>query len=184
MSPPERRAAIIAATIPLLGRHGLAITTRQIAEAACVAEGTIFSVFTDKDTLIAASVDAALDPGAAIERLGAIPPGRPLAERLVEAVTVLQEHVATTWQLLSAVGPSGPPRRPSGTSNEASSRLAAALEPLIAPDAGQLRRSTADAARALLALTVGCSHPAVVDQPMPPGQIVDLLLDGVRGAAR
>lgn len=184
LSPPERRAAIIAATIPLLRHHGTAVTSRQIAEAAGVAEGTVFSVFDDKDSLIAAAVDAALDPEPAIERLATIDPDRDLEDRLIEAVRILQDHIAHIWQLLVAVGPAGHPTRPKMASNHAAARQVAALEPLFAPVAAELRQSTADAAHALLALTLGCSHPAVVEHPMPPEQIVDLLLDGVRGGSR
>ena len=42
---------IVAATLPLLLEHGELVTTRQIAEAAGIAEGTIFRVFADKDEL-------------------------------------------------------------------------------------------------------------------------------------
>jgi AcrR family transcriptional regulator len=184
MSAPERRAAIIEATIPLLRTHGMAITTRQIATAACVAEGTVFSVFDDKDSLISAAVEAALDPAPVAERLASIEPVGPLATQLIEAVRILQDHVARTWQLLVAVGPAGQPRRPQGASNEAAARQAAAVEPLFRAVAADLRQDPADAARALLALTVGCSHPAIVATPMPPEQIVDLLLGGVWGPAR
>jgi AcrR family transcriptional regulator len=183
LSAPERRAAIVDATIPLLREHGTAISTRRIAEAADVAEGTIFSVFDDKDTLVAAAIEAALDPAPAIDQLGAVDPDQPLADRLVEAVRILQHHVADTWQLVSAVGP-GQSRRPPRASNEAAARLAAGIEPLFGADSGELRTTTTDAAQALLALTMGCSHPAIVDTPMAPDQIVDLLLDGVRGGTR
>src|SRR5258705_11663718 len=60
ISPDERRAALIQATIPLLREHGAAVTSRQIAEASGDAEGTIFGVFPDKPSLIRAARIAAL----------------------------------------------------------------------------------------------------------------------------
>ena len=46
---------IIDAVIPLILEHGVGITSRQIAEAAGVAEGTVFRAFGDKESLIAAA---------------------------------------------------------------------------------------------------------------------------------
>ncbi len=183
LSPPERRAALVEATLPLLRAHGTAVTTRQIAEAAGVAEGTIFSVFSDKEALIATAIDAGLDPAPTIARLDAVDRDPPLSDRLIAAVEVLQAHLATTWQLLAAVGIEGRPRPTHGTPNEVATRLAAALEPLLDAESVGLRTSPDRATQALLALCVGCSHPAVVDQPMAAGQIVDLFLHGVTGDA-
>ncbi|HEX9549144.1 MAG TPA: helix-turn-helix domain-containing protein, partial [Acidimicrobiales bacterium] len=53
LPPDERRSMIVAATLPLLLAHGERVTSRQIAEAAGIAEGTIFRAFADKDELIA-----------------------------------------------------------------------------------------------------------------------------------
>src|SRR5690349_3699156 len=39
LPPAERRAALVAATLPLISEHGPAVSTRQIAVAAGVAEG-------------------------------------------------------------------------------------------------------------------------------------------------
>nr|WP_284286883.1 helix-turn-helix domain-containing protein [Angustibacter aerolatus] len=49
LSPDERRRHLVDATLPLLVQHGRAVSTRQIARAAGVAEGTIFRVFDSKD---------------------------------------------------------------------------------------------------------------------------------------
>ena len=64
MPPEARRAAIIEATLPLLLERGAGISTRQIAEAAGIAEGTIFRVFPDKDAVVQAAIERArLIPG-------------------------------------------------------------------------------------------------------------------------
>ena len=77
LSPDERRATIIAATIPLLRTHGAAVTTKQIAEAAGVAEGTIFGVFPDKASLILAALGTAFDQETVLRQLSAIDPRHP-----------------------------------------------------------------------------------------------------------
>lgn len=69
MSPDDRRRAIIDAVRPLLIEHGDRLTTRLIAEAAGVAEGTIFRVFPDKEALLHAVAADTLNPSDAREHL-------------------------------------------------------------------------------------------------------------------
>src|SRR6186997_786846 len=94
LPPSERRAEIVAATLPLLLAHGSSVTTRQIAEAAGIAEGTIFRVFPDKERLIEAVVEAAFDTRAVDEALARIPATLPLEDRLVAAVDILRRRFA------------------------------------------------------------------------------------------
>ena len=54
LSVDDRRAQIIEAVTPAVLEHGSAITTRELAEAAGVAEGTLFKAFGDKESLLAA----------------------------------------------------------------------------------------------------------------------------------
>ncbi|HYD08975.1 MAG TPA: helix-turn-helix domain-containing protein, partial [Acidimicrobiales bacterium] len=68
----ERRRAILDATLPLLIERGSAVSTKQIAEAAGIAEGTIFRVFPDKDSLVRAAVELAFDPEPTEQALAAI----------------------------------------------------------------------------------------------------------------
>src|SRR5450432_3289516 len=101
LPPSERRAAIIAATLPLLLAHGSAVTTRQIAEAAGIAEGTIFRVFPDIESLFQATVDAAYDPVQVGKELASIGRDVSFEHRLVEAVRILQNRLTSVWQLTS-----------------------------------------------------------------------------------
>src|ERR1700736_3533871 len=82
----ERRSMIIAATLPLLLEHGEMVTTHDIADAARIAEGTIFRVFASKDALIEAVIDRALDVGSVERAIGAIDTGLPLEATVAQVV--------------------------------------------------------------------------------------------------
>lgn len=114
LSRDDRRAAIIDATVPLLREHGRAVTTKQIAEAAGIAEGTIFRVFATKDAVIDAAIPQAFDRSRMLAELAAIDRSLPLRARLTAFVTVLQTQFVAIFDLMAALGfvaPPQPPRR-------------------------------------------------------------------------
>jgi AcrR family transcriptional regulator len=177
LPPEERRAAIVAATLPLLLERGANVSTRQIAEAACVAEGTIFAVFPDKDAVVQAVLQAALDPEPTERELAAIDRSLPFEDQLVEAVGVMQRRTRNIWRLLSSVGDTGAPRTPPADF--------VALADIFKAQRKQLRIDPTSAARQLRALTVAVSHPMFfAGEPMAPREVVSLFLDGVRSGER
>jgi AcrR family transcriptional regulator len=172
MPPDERRAAIAEATLPLLLERGLGVTTRQIAEAAGIAEGTIFRAFPDKDAVVHAAVELAFDPSASERALAAIDPDLPFERQLAEAVAVIQHRLSIIWRLVTLVGEHRkmPPRPPGSP----------VLTELMRRNAHRVRVDPERAAQQLRALTLAVSHPALADEPLSPDEIVSLLLDGIR----
>jgi AcrR family transcriptional regulator len=186
MPPSQRRAAIVAVTLPLLLAHGRAVTTRQIAEAAGIAEGTIFRAFPDIESLIQATVDAAYDPARVAEELAAITTTASLERRLVEAVRILQTRLTSIWQLMSMSGIPKPASLAATHAKKLDRPDVAALVALFEPDRNRLRRTPVAAAQLLRGLTLAGTHPALTADggPMPPEEIVSLLLDGMRNRTR
>jgi AcrR family transcriptional regulator len=173
----ERRAAIVAAALPLMVERGTNVTTRQIADAAGVAEGTLFRVFPDKDALLRAVIDTALDSSRTAQVIAAIDGSLPLERRLEEAVRIVQRRTVEMWRLVSAAADSDAlkgrtPTRPGDLE---------ALTELFEPERHRIRYEPVQAALALRALAVASSHPALHGgDPTEASEIVSIVLDGVR----
>lgn len=164
---------IVQATLPLLLQNGEMVTTRQIADAAGIAEGTIFRVFADKDELIAAVIELALDTAALERAIAAIDPTLPFEVSVHEAVRILQRRVVDIWRLSSSVGTrlQAKAQGPLADSDALAelferSRTRLAVQPIVA-------------ARLLRAFTLSMTHPMLVGDPMRPAEIVQLFLHGI-----
>ena len=184
LPPDERRAALIAATEPLLEQFGREVSTRQIAQAACVAEGTIFRAFATKDALIDAVLEDVFDVQRTVDDLAAVDPALDLEARMTAAVTVLQDRLHRVFALFHSmrIGPRHDHRDFRERQRSDNDRLNAALTDLLAPDTGRLRLPVADAANALRATTFALTHPILGnDGSAEPAQIVDLLRHGIEG---
>ena len=109
LAPDERRAAIIDAVIPLIREHGRNISTRQIADAADVAEGTIFRAFGDKESVIQAAIDRFMDPEPLRAKMRGIDPDEPTEEKVRQVIQLLRDRLTGFIGFMSAVGMQGPP---------------------------------------------------------------------------
>jgi len=177
-----RRAALISATLPLIRKHGIDVSTRQIATAAGVAEGTIFRVFPDKDSLIQATVDAAFDPAPVVAALGRIDRSAPLPERLTAVVHIVQAWLTTVINLMMVLRGSSPlGHKPHLRRPRPSDVIGATITRLIEPDRAQLRMPPARAERLLRLMLFAGSHPGIADgKLLTAEEIVNVILDGVR----
>ncbi|WP_025157046.1 TetR/AcrR family transcriptional regulator [Leifsonia aquatica] len=108
LAPDERKAMIIDAVIPLLVEHGRGVTSRQIAEAAGIAEGTIFRAFGDKETLVTAAIEKYLDPEPLRDALRAIDPGLPLEHKVRAVILLMRERFQSVMRIMAVIGPERP----------------------------------------------------------------------------
>ena len=178
LPPDERRSMIVAAALPLVIDHGDRVTTRQIAEAAGIAEGTIFRAFADKDEVIAAVIESALDPEPLEAALIDIPAGLDFEACLAAAIVIMQQRVIDIWRLVSSVGTRFHEltRRPMADSD--------ALVRIFEANRAEITVEPIVAARLLRALTLSMTHPMLAGEPRSPGELVQLFLHGVGGADR
>ncbi|MET0787734.1 MAG: TetR/AcrR family transcriptional regulator [Cellulomonas sp.] len=199
LPPDERRAAILLAVRPVLLARGAAVTSRELAEAAGVAEGTLFRVFTDKITLIREAVLAAIDPADAVPEIAQIDRSLPLREKLLVLMTRAQAHVGDSMRWMGLLHEVGrlEPAGPTAENREAAIRqwgrrqqagtaaVTAAVAELLEPDAHLLRLPLADVIELFNTVLLGATMRTVeaarrgLDTgPPDPEQLVDLLLHG------
>lgn len=179
MAIDDRRQALIDATLPLLLEHGRTVSTKQIAEAAGVAEGTIFRAFESKDELILATVESALDIDPFLDDLESVDTALALRPRLLDIVSRLQHRFEGMFALMTAMGMVGPPRAHKHM-EDGRKRADRILVSLVKPDADLLTCTPEELMHMLRLLTFSGTHPHLSDgRPLTAQQIVDTLLDGV-----
>lgn len=184
MSAEQRRAMIVAATLPLIAEHGTAVTTGQIARAAGIGEGTIFRAFADKEELLDACLTEAMNPGHVLRELASVPLEEPLAARLVQAAEALRAHLGRMGAVIGALHASGHRQgrpgagRPAPGDRDSSVQATRdAVAELIEPDRAALRLEPEKLASIFLGMLFS-RRPAAGDAEPAAADLVDVLLHG------
>lgn len=179
----ERRAAIVEAALPLVLRKGMRVTSRELAEAAGVAEGTLFRVFGSKEDLILHAARSVFSRAEHLPALAAIERSAPLERRLVEVMRIWQDHVRRIMAVLVVFSTPEDRARLGDPSLVADPRTRERADRLVAellcPDVERLRLPVAEVVRILGGLALMSVHPAEVGPPLTAEDVVDLVLHGI-----
>jgi AcrR family transcriptional regulator len=135
MAPEERRAHILDAVIPLLMSRGRDVSSKEMAAAAGIAEGTLFRAFGDKDAIIEAAVIRYWDPAPFRDRMRAIDPDEPTEEKVRQLVQLFVDRFEGVIGFMSALRlQDGPPPREHEPEDESSTMWFPIVENMFRPD--------------------------------------------------
>lgn len=188
LNPADRRRSIAKAVLPLLLERGASVTTRDIAEAAGVAEGTLFSVFDTKHAIILAAVELQLDPEDVHAGLRTVPDlASDLHGQLLAAANVILAHSTDATLLLSILR-----TMTLGESERADhsrfmkgwlTTVTDGIRALIDRHADSLSIPADKATFAFVNLLLTTSRPFDEEQPsLEASEIVDVALHGILGS--
>lgn len=180
----KRRASIVEATIPLLQQHGHTLTTRQIAEAAGIAEGTVFRAFDSLDDVIQATVVEILSPTRLRRATEEAHFTGELRQDCLAAVELMSSYVSTVKTLIHLGHSSGNHAIMRCARKEMSERqteMFAFLEGKFRAHQDQLALTPGQFAKLLELLTVGLKTqftPQIVT--ISHSELIDFALNGAR----
>lgn len=190
LPPEDRRVAIVEAVIPLILEHGANVTTSAMAEAAGIAEGTIFRVFPDKSTLLLEALKTCFDPAPALDQLARIERDLPLEIKLRKAAAIILQRAERVHAVAAVLRTLPPPDRPSHeeahkSAIEANSLILWALTRMFENESAGLVVEPARAAAAFRGLLFAVSFPlSDPSELITAEEAVDVLLHGVCSQGR
>ena len=185
MSAEDRQQAILHAVTPLIVEQGSKVTTSEMARAAGVAEGTIYSVFPDKHSLIIAAVRASLDPAAVQAAVGDIDRTQTLQMQLQDAATILADRIERVMALFDALR-SLPNHSHHDRKHarrfvaQTEAAVTETLTELLEAHRGELSIEPVRAAAAFRGLIFAIRHPMLPpDQRLTVEEAVTILISGI-----
>lgn len=197
----DRRQHIKDAVIPLLAEHGLGVSTKLIADAAGIAEGTIYKVFSSKDELINEALAEAFSPQKIVEQLDAIDRTQPLTPTIKQITTILHTGIKNMRQLLASVpthsklmphhhdanpNPGDTARSTCPVPAPAAShkKMQLAVEEIMTAHLAELRINPELAAQVIIGLVFAGMHPVTSPQAeIDPDTITDIVINGIATGA-
>ncbi|AZZ40291.1 TetR family transcriptional regulator [Acidipropionibacterium jensenii] len=202
MSAQKRSLSIVEAARRLLVSTGVAFTTREVARAAGIAEGTIFRHFATKDDLLQAVIDDVLDPTDLCAGIDALPENLGLRPRIEAALELMASQLGTITAVMTALHPHR--MRPPGEDRTRThgpgphngrdddphagirawySAVTSSLGRLMAPYTDQLRVPADQACAVLLsAVTINARPIAISPHRFSAAELADILLNGIADA--
>ena len=184
LPPAERRASLIAATRQLILEHGPDVTTRQVATAAGVAEGTLFRVFPTRRDLITATIADQLSPKRLAAALDVTPPASDLDEATETCLSTAVEYVTTCGRLIPQPTPDDTPDSIRFQLMEQwKSRIGDITSWMLTqltPHKDELNIPVDDFAHLITTLSMGYAHSKCSMTRLTPHALARLALDGAR----
>lgn len=184
MAPNLRQQAIIEAVTPLLLERGSEATSRELAQAAGIAEGTLFRAFESKDELIHAVLVAYVDVERLTRRMQDVSASAQLEETLEHIIAVLTEHIRGIFAISSALKAS--PRhagRPPYHHERSTiiQQITSAIESTLRPFAAELEVGTYQAARFVrgVCFSATFAHDEEAEPALTPSELAGLVVHGI-----
>ncbi|QCR18643.1 hypothetical protein C1N71_03580 [Agrococcus sp. SGAir0287] len=176
MTLEDRQVQILDAIVPAVLEHGASITSRQLADAAGVAEGTLFRSFGDKDSLLRALFDRASEVAYDLTDLDDLA-DETLATTVPAIAGVLTVRFTSLFQMAIALGPVllAEGRRDDPRFDELRERIAA----ILAEHADELAVDPLVAADALRTLTFAAATGWGERSAMDMSDVTGILLHGI-----
>lgn len=182
MPVEQRRAMIAQAAIPLFIEYGASLTTRELAVALGIAEGTIFRAFGDKEALIHAVVDAFFAQAQHTLMNGLGDPGLELAQKLRLMIHNARVHARGVFAMLALLDPREAQQYmvPRGEGH-----FEAAAAAAFAADADAISISPERMGALVRLLVIAASAPHMgASAPLSDDELLEFALYGLLGRSR